>query len=130
MLVVSPLLALMRDQLAHLPAGLPAAMLASDQPRSEARQVLSDLRVSSPPPLQQQRCQAVAISSTFDSVPTWAQLRSGAWLACDHQARILCNTLHMMRLVLIRCSKCMRPCAEQPSRTAQQEGKLRVLFFP
>ena len=45
-LVVSPLLALMRDQLTHLPAGLPAAMLSAGQPRAEARQVLDDLRVS------------------------------------------------------------------------------------
>jgi superfamily II DNA helicase RecQ len=44
-LVVSPLLALMRDQLAHLPPGLPAAMLSASQPRGEARQVLDDLRV-------------------------------------------------------------------------------------
>lgn len=44
-LVVSPLLALMRDQLAHLPPGLPAAMLSASQPRGEARQVLDDLKV-------------------------------------------------------------------------------------
>jgi superfamily II DNA helicase RecQ len=43
-LVVSPLLALMRDQLAHLPPGLPAAMLSASQPRGEARQVLDDLK--------------------------------------------------------------------------------------
>ncbi len=44
-LVVSPLLALMRDQLDHLPPGLPAAMLCGGQPRAEARQVLDDLKV-------------------------------------------------------------------------------------
>lgn len=45
MLVVSPLLALMRDQLAHLPAGMPAAMLWGGQPRAAAMAVLDDLRV-------------------------------------------------------------------------------------
>lgn len=45
MLVVSPLLALMRDQLAHLPAGMPAAMLWGGQPRAAAMAVLDDVRV-------------------------------------------------------------------------------------
>lgn len=47
-LVVSPLLALMRDQLDHLPPGMPAAMLWGGQPRAAAMAVLDDLRV--PPP--------------------------------------------------------------------------------
>ena len=50
-LVVSPLLALMRDQLAHLPPGMPAAMLWGGQPRAAAMAVLDDLRV--PPPTAQ-----------------------------------------------------------------------------
>ena len=44
-LVVSPLLALMRDQLAHLPAQVPAAMLWGGQPRHEATAVLQSLSV-------------------------------------------------------------------------------------
>ena len=41
-LVVSPLLALMRDQLDRLPAGLPGAMLWGGQTRSEADEVIAD----------------------------------------------------------------------------------------
>lgn len=40
--VVSPLLALMRDQLARLPPGVPGAMLEGSQTRSEAEAVLQD----------------------------------------------------------------------------------------
>ena len=47
-LVVSPLVALMRDQLSHLPPQLPAAMLWRGQTKAQAMQVLSDLRVSPP----------------------------------------------------------------------------------
>ena len=47
MLVVSPLLALMRDQLAHLPRGVPAAMLWGAQPRHEATATLQALSVRS-----------------------------------------------------------------------------------
>ena len=39
-LVVSPLLALMRDQLANLPQGVPGAMLWGGQTRAEAESVL------------------------------------------------------------------------------------------
>lgn len=49
-LVVSPLLALMRDQLAHLPPGMPAAMLWGGQPRAAAMAVYDDLRVLPPIP--------------------------------------------------------------------------------
>ena len=45
MLVVSPLLALMRDQLAHLPPTVPAAMLWGAQPRHEQTAVLQNLSV-------------------------------------------------------------------------------------
>lgn len=45
-LVVSPLLALMRDQLQRLPPQLPAGMLWGGQSKQEALQVLGDLRVS------------------------------------------------------------------------------------
>lgn len=45
-LVVSPLIALMRDQLARLPAQLPAAMLWGGQSKQEAVQVLADLKAS------------------------------------------------------------------------------------
>ena len=41
-LVVSPLLALMRDQLDRLPHGLPGAMLWGGQTRSEADAVIAD----------------------------------------------------------------------------------------
>ena len=41
-LVVSPLLALMRDQLDRLPSGLPGAMLWGGQTRSEAETVIAD----------------------------------------------------------------------------------------
>lgn len=44
-LVVSPLIALMRDQLAHLPPQLPASMLWRGQTKAQAMQVLTDLRV-------------------------------------------------------------------------------------
>jgi len=46
-LVVSPLIALMKDQLAHLPAGLPGAMLWSGQQGSEALKTLAAIRVHS-----------------------------------------------------------------------------------
>lgn len=46
MLVVSPLIALMKDQLAHLPKGLPGAMLWSGQQAAQAMQTLRDVRVS------------------------------------------------------------------------------------
>lgn len=46
-LVVSPLVALMKDQLNHLPEGLPAAMLWRGQPKAQAVQVLQDLAVCS-----------------------------------------------------------------------------------
>ena len=84
MLVVSPLLALMRDQLAHLPAGLPAAMLASDQPRSEARQVLSDLRV----------CCVLLCESTGGLRPLGAAPLSG-WLAAPVRPAPFCAALVM-----------------------------------
>ncbi len=42
-LVVSPLLALMRDQLDHLPAGLPGAMLWGGQTRAEGEDVLAQV---------------------------------------------------------------------------------------
>ena len=45
-LVVSPLLALMRDQLQRLPPQLPAGMLWGGQSKQEALQVLGELRVS------------------------------------------------------------------------------------
>lgn len=44
-LVISPLLALMKDQLAKLPRCLPAAMLSSSQSASESMQILNDLKV-------------------------------------------------------------------------------------
>ena len=44
--MVSPLIALMRDQLARLPPHLPAAMLWGGQSKQEAMQVLTDLKVS------------------------------------------------------------------------------------
>ena len=47
MLVVSPLIALMKDQLAHLPAGLPGAMLWSGQQGSEALKTLAAIKVHS-----------------------------------------------------------------------------------
>ena len=47
-LVVSPLVALMRDQLAHLPAELPAAMLWRGQTKAQAMQVLQRLAVRLP----------------------------------------------------------------------------------
>ena len=43
-LVVSPLLALMRDQLARLPPGVPGAMLWGGQTRAEAEGVLDQVR--------------------------------------------------------------------------------------
>lgn len=45
--MVSPLIALMRDQLARLPPTLPAAMLWGGQSKQEAMQVLTDLKVQS-----------------------------------------------------------------------------------
>jgi len=45
---VSPLLALMRDQLAHLPPAVPAAMLWGAQPRHEQTAVLQNLSVRTP----------------------------------------------------------------------------------
>ncbi len=45
--MVSPLIALMRDQLARLPPHLPAAMLWGGQSKQEAMQVLTDLKVQS-----------------------------------------------------------------------------------
>ena len=45
-LVVSPLIALMRDQLTRLPPHLPAAMLWGGQSKQEAMQVLADLKVT------------------------------------------------------------------------------------
>jgi superfamily II DNA helicase RecQ len=42
-LVVSPLLALMRDQLDRLPPAVPGAMLWGGQTRQEAEQVLADV---------------------------------------------------------------------------------------
>lgn len=42
-LVITPLLALARDQMAHLPPHLPAGMLASDVPPAQARATLSAL---------------------------------------------------------------------------------------
>ena len=45
MLVVSPLIALMKDQLAHLPPGLPGAMLWSGQQASEALKTLAAIKV-------------------------------------------------------------------------------------
>lgn len=47
MLVVSPLIALMKDQLAHLPPGLPGAMLWSGQQASEALKTLAAIKVYS-----------------------------------------------------------------------------------
>ena len=44
-LVISPLLALMRDQLCHLPSQLPAAMLWGGQSKDEARFILQSLSV-------------------------------------------------------------------------------------
>lgn len=44
-LVVSPLIALMKDQLAHLPPGLPGAMLWSGQQASEALKTLAAIKV-------------------------------------------------------------------------------------
>lgn len=44
-LVVSPLIALMKDQLAHLPRALPGAMLWRGQPALEAAQTLRAVRV-------------------------------------------------------------------------------------
>jgi hypothetical protein len=44
-LVISPLLALMKDQLAKLPRCLPAAMLSSNQSASQSMQILQDLKV-------------------------------------------------------------------------------------
>lgn len=41
-MVVSPLLALMRDQLDRLPADVPGAMLEGRQTRAEAEAVLKD----------------------------------------------------------------------------------------
>ncbi len=46
MLVVSPLIALMKDQLAHLPPGLPGAMLWSGQQGSEALKTLAAIKVA------------------------------------------------------------------------------------
>ena len=46
-LVVSPLIALMRDQLGHLPPELPSAMLWRGQAKADAMQTLRDLRVRS-----------------------------------------------------------------------------------
>ena len=43
-LVISPLVALMRDQLAHLPPGLPGAMLWQGQAPHEAARTLADVR--------------------------------------------------------------------------------------
>eukprot|EP00884_Botryococcus_braunii_P022637 jgi/Botrbrau1/9057/Bobra.0376s0031.1 len=43
-LVISPLLALMKDQLAKLPRFLPAAMLSSNQSASQSMQILEDLK--------------------------------------------------------------------------------------
>ena len=47
MLVVSPLIALMKDQLAHLPPGLPGAMLWFGQQATEALKTLAAIRVGS-----------------------------------------------------------------------------------
>ena len=44
--MVSPLIALMRDQLTRLPPHLPAAMLWGAQSKLEAMQVLADLKVT------------------------------------------------------------------------------------
>ena len=44
--MVSPLVALMRDQLNHLPPQIPAAMLWRGQTKAEAMQILADLAVS------------------------------------------------------------------------------------
>ena len=44
-LVVSPLVALMRDQLAHLPRGVPGAMLWQGQQAYEAAQTLAQVKV-------------------------------------------------------------------------------------
>ena len=44
-LVVSPLIALMKDQLAHLPPGLPGAKLSSGQQASEALKTLAAIKV-------------------------------------------------------------------------------------
>ena len=43
-LVVSPLVALMQDQLAHLPAGLPGAMLGGNQTATEKSKVIAGLK--------------------------------------------------------------------------------------
>ena len=48
-LVVSPLIALMKDQLAHLPPGLPGAMLWSGQQASEALNTLAAIEVCKAP---------------------------------------------------------------------------------
>ena len=47
-LVVSPLLALMQDQLRHVPACVPAAMLGSTIAPEQARATLQRLQVISP----------------------------------------------------------------------------------
>lgn len=47
-LVVSPLLALMKDQVTKLPASLPAAMLGSNLPPGQASQTLAALKVLVP----------------------------------------------------------------------------------
>ena len=44
-LVISPLVALMRDQLEHLPPELPAAMLHRGQTREQAAEILSNTKV-------------------------------------------------------------------------------------
>lgn len=46
-LVISPLLALMRDQLSHLPPQLPAAMLCSGQSHEHVLKTLAALKVCS-----------------------------------------------------------------------------------
>ena len=43
-LVISPLVALMRDQLAHLPPSLPGAMLWQGQQAADAARTFSDIK--------------------------------------------------------------------------------------
>ena len=47
-LVISPLVALMRDQLAHLPPSLPGAMLWQGQQAAEAARTFSDIKACTP----------------------------------------------------------------------------------
>ena len=90
-LVVSPLLALMRDQLAHLPPGMPAAMLCGSQPRAESRAILEDLRVAPQPPPP--------------PPPPRAPCRQAHWVrqahwACQAAGRIANPSCHTPRNVL------------------------------